>query len=121
MWPVNPEQEPAEQDASSLDILADDDAVLTGASRNFKKSAAIFDYIGNRNYQLSGTAAIDDYGSNIKTLQRIRDGGGIAIGFSPTKSHMPAFEAAKIPVLRGEDLRPFAEIVFDRRKVKRYC
>jgi len=108
-------------DISTRYLLDHDQTKLLGKTGPFKKSDAIFTHLSKNGYEPHQVTAIDDSGANVGTLAKIRDNGGIAIGFKPTKDHMPQFEAAKIPVMKGTDLRPFAELVTDPRKVREYC
>jgi hypothetical protein len=107
-------------DTGTLEMLYDDNAQLTGQVGEFDKIQVIRSFLKDSGYKEESTAAIDDSGTNLPTLTRIRDSDGIAIGYNPTKQDTPKFAEAKIPVLRG-DLRRFAELVIDRRKIKQYC
>jgi hypothetical protein len=100
-------------------LLNYNSAQLLGKVGQFKKSEAIFEYIQKKGYQISEVAAIDDSSANTVTLAKIRDGGGIGIGFRV--NDMDIFRLAGIPVIRGDDLGPFGEIVKDPSKIREYC
>jgi len=103
----------------NLYLLDRADTKLLGKVDGFKKSQEIFNYLSSYGYELPETAAIDDSVANIETLKKIRDGGGVSVGFNV--NDIKKFEEAKIPVLRGDNLRPFAELVLDPRKINGYC
>ena len=61
-------------------------------------------------------------GVNIEhLLLPICQAGGIALGYNPTEVHRPIFRKYSIPILKGLDLRAFAEIIADRKKITEYC
>ena len=69
-------------------------------------------------------AVIDDSGSNVEKLHvPIRDAGGLALGFNVTDAHRPKFQKNSIPIIKGNSLEPFIEIVRDPREITiaRYC
>ena len=106
---------------SHLDIP---DAKLTGRVLPFKKAEEFFAYLESLGIPLSQVAVIDDSGANIETLLKpVQESGGIAIGYNPTDAHREKFYNHSIPVLKGLDLRSFAEIVLDPREsvIGKYC
>lgn len=101
-----------------------DDAQLTGRVVPFDKAAEFFDYLAGRKYDMRNVAVIDDSGSNVKGLLRpVLEKGGIAIGYMPTDAHRPMFNEAGIPILKGDDLQGFYDIVMDPREsvIARNC
>lgn len=106
-------------DKNSLGMLSNRRLELLGKTSDFKKAEAIFQYLQQHGFQLPEVATIDDSAANLATLTKIRDAGGIAVGFNVNDRRK--FEEARIPVLRGDDLHPFAEIVADRRKIREFC
>jgi len=111
--------EPQYFDENSLHLLDRANVELSGKVGPFNKGESIFGHISSNGYGLSEVAAIDDSAANLATLTKIRDGGGVAVGFNVNDEKK--FEEAKIPVLKGGDLRPFAEIVIDRRRIREFC
>ncbi len=106
-------------DRSNLNLLNNPEIVLLGRTGDFKKGDAIFRYLDQHGWSLDRAAAIDDSAANIGTLTRIRDGGGIAVGFNV--NDIKKFQEAKIPVIKGSSVYPLAEIVTDRAKVNEFC
>jgi hypothetical protein len=100
----------------------EEDAKLTGKVLKFDKGKAFFDHANEKGYPLSVVAAIDDSGANVeKILLKIQEGGGIAIGYNPSEEHRKTFQKYSVPILKGNDLRLFGEIVRDPKKLGQYC
>ena len=105
-----------------LSMIGRDDVKLTGKVGKFKKADAFLKHIKEKGYDLSQVAIIDDSGSNAKTMGKVQDAGGIAVAFRPTAKHRKTFNEAGIPILRGEKLEPFVDIVlFYPEKIGEYC
>ncbi|MBL7160258.1 MAG: hypothetical protein ISS93_00190 [Candidatus Aenigmarchaeota archaeon] len=105
--------------------MIDSDVVMTGKAEPYIKADAFFALSERRGYKPSDLAAIDDSETNIPTLKRIQEGGGVAIGFNPSESGAPKFRQAGIPILQQEErtLEPFIEIVLDPTDatIGKYC
>ncbi len=98
------------------------EAKLTGRISKFNKTDAFFRHLKEKGFELNEVAVIDDSGSNVETLHvPVKNGGGVALGFNVTDAHRPNFQKYGIPILKGKDLVPFAEIVADPRKINLYC
>jgi len=103
-------------------MLQRDDIRLAGGTGDFDKATPVLAHLKEWGHALSGVAIIDDSAANIeRLLLPIWQAGGIAIGYNPTEAHRPIFRKYSIPILRGLDLRAFAEIVADRGKIREYC
>jgi hypothetical protein len=76
-------------------------------------------YVERSGVQLKRTAAIDD--GHIELLRAVQEGGGLAVGYKVDEAERDGFRKMSVPVLKGDDLRGFAEIVLDRGKVAEYC
>ncbi len=99
-------------------------ATLTGKIGKMDKAIEFMDYAKGYKIPMENIAIIDDSGSNIANLHKpVRDGGGIALGFNVTEAHKSKFHEASIPILKGDNLEPFIEIVRDPREVTiaKYC
>lgn len=92
---------------------------LTGRVLPFKKADSIKAYVFDRGYNLSDIAAIDDSSANVPFLAEVKNSGGLSIGFNV--NDLSSFKEAGIPVLKGDDLSYFGEILRDPRKIKEYC
>ncbi len=95
------------------------DVILLGKTKPFKKGPAIFEYITRKGYSVQRVATIDDSAANLDTLKKVKDNGGIGVGYRVNDAK--AFQEAGVPVIKGEDLRAFGEIVKDRRKIAEFC
>ena len=103
-------------------MLQRDDVRLASGTGDFDKATPLLGHLKERGHALSGVAIIDDSAVNIeRLLLPILQAGGIAIGYNPTEAHRPIFRKYSIPILKGLDLRAFAEIVIDRGKIREYC
>jgi hypothetical protein len=103
-------------------MLQRDDISLAGTAGEFNKAGPVLTHFREQGHPLSEIAIIDDSGVNIEhLLLPICQAGGIAIGYNPTEVHRPIFRKYSIPILKGLDLRAFAEIVADRKKITQYC
>ncbi len=103
-------------------MLQRDDIKLAGPSGGFDKKVILLSHLREKGHSLSQVAIIDDSALNIESLLLpIWQAGGIAIGYNPTEAHRPIFGKYSIPILKGRDLRAFAEIVADRNKIAEYC
>jgi phosphoserine phosphatase len=103
-------------------MLERDDIKLAGKTAEFDKAKKLLTHLKEQGYPLSDVAIIDDSGINIEPLLLpIHQAGGIALGYNPTEVHKPIFRKYSIPVLKSLDLRAFAEIVADRKKISDYC
>lgn len=103
-------------------MLERDDIRLAGKTAEFDKAREILTHLKEQGYPLSDVAIIDDSGVNIEPLLLpIHQAGGLALGYNPTEVHKPIFRKYSIPVLKGRDLRAFAEVVADRNKLNQYC
>lgn len=101
-----------------------DNVILTGKVQGFDKAQAAFNHLTSQGHQLNEVAAIDDSGSNVETiLAPVYNAGGVAVGYNPTDAHRPIFQKYSIPVIKGKDLRGFAEIVLNPREatIAKYC
>lgn len=88
------------------------DAVLTGDIVEMDKIAEFRGYLECHGIPLEEVAVIDDSGSNVAKLHvPVRDAGGVAVGFNVTDAHRPTFDQNSIPVIKGDSLIPFIEIV----------
>ena len=100
------------------------DAKLTGRVLPFKKAEEFFGYVKLRGIDLSRVAVIDDSAENIESLFKpVLEAGGIAIAYNPTDTHRKKLRESSIPILKGLDLRAFAEIVLNPNEsvIGRYC
>ena len=103
-------------------MLQRDDIRLAGKSGEFDKARKLLTHLKEQGYSLSDVAIIDDSAVNIEPLLLpIYQAGGIALGYNPTEAHKPIFRKYSIPILKGQDLKAFAQIVTDRNKVNEYC
>lgn len=103
-------------------MLQRDDIRLAGGTGDFDKATPLLSHLKERGHALGGVAIIDDSAVNIeRLLLPILQAGGIAIGYNPTEAHRRIFRKYSIPILKGLDLRAFAEIVIDRGKIREYC
>jgi FMN phosphatase YigB (HAD superfamily) len=103
-------------------MLQRDDISLAGTAGEFNKAGPVLAHFREQGHSLSEVAIIDDSGVNIeRLLLPISQAGGIALGYNPTEVHRPIFRKYSIPILKGLDLRAFAEIVADRKKITEYC
>jgi hypothetical protein len=107
------------------DISSHPESKLTGKIADFDKIEKFHDYLNSYlKMPLENVAVIDDSGSNVEKLHvPVRDAGGLALGFNVTDAHRPKFQENSIPIIKGENLEPFIEIVRDPREVMiaRYC
>ena len=106
-------------DVSTLHLMNEDRAHLVGKVASFKKSDEIFAHIERSGKTPLQVAAIDDSVANIGTLKKIQESGGLSFGFNVNDTK--AFEEASIPILKGSDLKAFAEVVLDPSKLSLYC
>lgn len=111
---VNGKEEPFKEP-----MLYQDSIRLAGKADPYNKGEAIVSWAEKNGVPLNCCAAIDDSAANIATLKKIHEAGGIAVGYQVNDAD--AFKGAGIPVLKGKDLRAFAEIVLDPSKVSAYC
>jgi len=99
-------------------------AVLTGRTVKFDKVTAFFDHVKKKRVPLRNVAVIDDSALNVERLHvPVRNAGGLALGFNVKDSQRPKFEEYGIPVIRGNSLEPFKEIVFNPKNavIGTYC
>ncbi len=93
--------------------------ILTGKTELYNKAEDMKRRFG---HNLGQVAIIDDSGANVESmLVPVRDAGGIAVGFRPTDAHRPTFAKHGIPILKGEDLRAFLEVVRDPSELSYYA
>lgn len=103
-------------------MLERDDITMTGNAVEFDKTTKLLTHLKEQGHSLSDVAIIDDSAVNIEPLLLpIYQAGGIALGYNPTEAHKPIFRKYSIPILKGRDLKAFAQIVTDRSKVNEYC
>ena len=103
-------------------MLQRDDISLAGAAGEFAKAGRVLTHLRQKGHSLSEVAIIDDSAVNIEPLLLpVFQAGGIALGYNPTEVHKPIFRKYSIPILKGLDLRAFAQIVADRKKITEYC
>ncbi len=97
------------------------DIVLAGrlVDERWDKLQPFLNYIKEENLPLVNIAAIDD--DHFRILERVQQGGGIAVGYKVKKKYRQEFEKRSIPVLKGDDLRAFGEIVNNPKEMWRYC
>ncbi|MBI2085236.1 MAG: hypothetical protein HYT71_01850 [Candidatus Aenigmarchaeota archaeon] len=89
-------------------------AKLTGKIVPFDKAEAFFKYVSSQGCSLSEVAVIDDSAGNVESLLLpVHNAGGLAVGFNVTERHKPVFRKFGIPVIKGNDLSTFKEIVLN--------
>ena len=103
--------------------LPDSVTMLGEVDKNFNKSDAAKSYFFSRGPPLSQIAAIDDSESAIPFLKEVQQTGGLAVGFNVLPGQVAKFREAGIPILKGNSLLPFAELVLDPSEANlgRYC
>ena len=102
-----------------LDCIYEDGVTLEGFQYPFNKRDDISNLLAGMH--VPEVAMMDDSASNVLLMGRVWSDGGVAVGLCPTEAEMPAFKEAGVPVLRERDLRLFAEIAKDRKKIPEYC
>ncbi|HLD49107.1 MAG TPA: hypothetical protein VJB11_01985 [archaeon] len=93
---------------------------LTGKVGKFSKFDAFKNHMKGR-YSLCEAVLIDDSSANAKSMKEVMENGGLAVAFNPTDAHRKEFNSLSIPILKGNDLRPFIEIVKFPSEIGKYC
>lgn len=99
-------------------MLGDKNFILTGKSKPFKKGEVASKYAAILEYTPEMTAAIDDSSANLPYLSQLKMQGGLAVGFNVLPNQVDDFKKAGIPILKGKDLRRFAELVLDPERLE---
>ena len=102
-------------------------AELTGRLKEFDKISALFGCLRGDNGEIvpkENVAVIDDSGSSVKrVLAPVRGAGGLAVGFNVIGEDRKEFDKYSIPIIMGNSLLPFIEIVRDPSEatMSKYC
>lgn len=95
-------------------------AALTGKTEKFDKETAFFKYLEREKIPLDSVAAIGDSTTDIPIIKKIRANGGIGFGFN-TGKYVEDYRSAGIPIIKGLDLRVFAEVVLNPSSIRQLC
>ena len=95
---------------------------LTGEAEPYDKAAEFMEYAGKIGVPLDRVAVIDDSSANVESmLLPVMQAGGLAVSFRPTDTHRKTFEKHKVPILHGNNLLRFMELVRNPNMVGHYC
>lgn len=87
------------------------DVFFTGRldDAGWDKAEQFFNYLRTERIPLEHTAAIDE--DDFMMLEKLKLGGGLAVGYKVRDKYRKTFLERGISILKGDDLRGFAEIV----------
>ncbi|MBI4162116.1 MAG: hypothetical protein HY513_00405 [Candidatus Aenigmarchaeota archaeon] len=118
-----------EDGGERLFVLASDsrlftiDSILTGKTLQFNKRDSIKNHYTARNIPLSDLAVIDDSEAALPLMGEVQQAGGLSVGFNVLPGQVPKFREAGVPIIKGNSLLPFAELVLQPTEANlgRYC